>query len=947
MLENATAAIDAADDELFLIDGSGFIFRAFFALPQTLTNKNGVPIGAVMGYVNMLIKLLTDMHAPYIAVVFDAARNNFRNDIYEQYKGNRSETPPELIPQFPMIREATAAFDIPSLEIEGYEADDLIATYARLASEAGRKVTIVGSDKDLMQLVTDNVRLYDPIKNKYIGRAEVIEKFGVPPELVIDVQALAGDPTDNVPGVPGIGVKTAAQLILEYGSVEKLLERLDEIKQPKRREALIANADHARISKRLVTLHDRSPVPLALEELKARDPRTEKLRGYLEREGFRTALARIEGKETIAPSPSALRAPSNAPFKPLPADRAVVPRHETLPAVIATHTLITDLDVLKQVIARAQATGKLAIDTETSHITPTKCDLIGIALSVEAGQGYYVPLGHKAAAGDLLSDASMIDEAIGKQLALKDVIAALKPILEDDSVLKIGHNVKYDWQVLHAHGVAMGPCDDTILMSYILDGTLHGHGMDELSQLFLAHKTITYDEVTGTGKSRVPFAQVPIARALEYAAEDAEVTLRLHSLFTRRLQDERMNGVYEDVERPLIPVIAAMEETGIRVDPDVLRGLSKDFGERIAALEIEIHKDAGRPFNIGSPKQLGQILFTEMGLPGGTKTKTGEWSTAAGVLEDLDANANPIVRKILDWRQLSKLKSTYADALLSEINPRTGRVHTSFTLTGTSTGRLASSDPNLQNIPIRTPEGKKIRAAFVTDPGWTILSADYSQVELRLAAAVADVPALKQAFKDGTDIHALTASQIFGVELDQVTSDHRRIAKMVNFGIIYGISGWGLASRLGVPQAEASDFIRRYFARFPEIQNYMEEKKAEARANEYVTTLFGRKCFIPNINSKMQGPRGGAERQAINAPLQGAAADIMKMAMARLPQALVDAGLRARVLLQVHDELVLEAPDDEVKATAALTKQIMENAADVGVPLEVEVGTGASWAVAE
>jgi DNA polymerase I len=941
MAANAGAEIemaqDAGGDELFLVDGSGYIFRAFYALPQNLTNPQGVPVGAVLGFTNMLTKLLTDLHAPFIAVVFDAARKNYRNDIYPEYKANRSETPPDLIPQFPLIREATEAFGIPALEIEGFEADDLIATYARLAQAEGKKVVIVSSDKDLMQLVNENVRLYDPIKNRFMGRADVIEKFGVPPEMVIDVQALAGDPTDNVPGVPGIGIKTAAQLITEYGTLENLLAKAGDIKQPKRREALVNHAEAARISKKLVTLHDDATVPLALAQLRTRDPLTPKLNEFLNKQGFRSVLTRL----------SAIK-----PDTPMPELKATAPvvAKEHLPTVTSEYTLINDMAVLRQWIARAHETGFLAIDTETTGLTPAKADLVGISLSTEVGRGAYIPVGHISAPTDLFSTPSpQRGEGGGegdiKQLPLNDVIAALKPILEDDTVLKIGHNIKYDWQMLAAHGIEMKPCDDTMLISYVLDGSSHGHGMDELAEILCGHTTIKYDDVTGTGKKRISFDRVSIPAALNYAAEDAEITLRLHTILKPRLAQEKMMSVYEDIERPLIPVIARMEMNGIKVDIGVLKDLSRDFGERLAVLEAEIHQLAGHPFNVASPKQMGAVLFDELGLQGGSKTKTGEWSTAVDVLEDL-AEKNVIVRKILDWRQLAKLKSTYSDTLQEEINPKTGRVHTSFHMTGTSTGRLASSDPNLQNIPIKTEEGRKIRAAFVANEGCLLLSVDYSQVELRLAAEMAGVAALKQAFKDKVDIHTLTASQVFGVPLDQVTPELRRSAKAVNFGIIYGISGWGLAKQLGCPPPEANDFIRRYLARFPEISTYMEAKKDEARRFGFVRTLYGRKIFIANINSKTQGWRAGAERQAINAPLQGTAADIMKKAMARLPAALDKAGLKAGLLLQVHDELVIEAPENEAEETARVVRDVMENVAALGVPLDAEAGSARSWAAA-
>ncbi len=939
----------AGHDELFLVDASGYIFRAYFALPQNLTNPEGVPVGAVMGFSNMIHKLLADLHAPYIAVIFDAARRNFRNEIYDQYKANREAAPEDLVPQFPLIREATEAFGLPGIELDGYEADDLIATYARIAVEQGKRVTIVGSDKDLMQLVNDKVRMYDPIKGKYLGIEDVHEKFGVTPDRVVDVQALAGDSVDNVPGVPGIGVKTAAQLITEYGSLEALLDRAHEIKQPKRRELLTTHAENARMSKRLATLDANVAVPFALEDLRARDPETPKLSAFLQKHGFKALLNRLEqGRGAPPPSPLAQR--PAAPPQPVVHHLA-----DLLPAIPHPsqnrYTLITDEATLKAWIARAYQTGIMAIDTETTDLTPARAKLVGISMSVELGEAAYIPLGHVNAPTDLFSGnaatPSEQENDVVRQLPLQLAVDLLKPVLEDPAVLKIGHNIKYDWQIFRKHGVSLAPVDDTMLISYVLHGTSHGHGMDELVGKYCDHTTITFEEVAGKGKQQVTFDRVPIDKALTYAAEDAECTLRMHHKFKPRLAREQVASVYEDIERPVIPVLAQMELTGVRVDPAVLKGMSHDFGVKLVELEARIHELAGHAFNVASPKQLGQVLFEEMGIPGGRKTKTGDWSTAVDVLEDLGAEGgHEIVSRVLEHRQLSKLKSTYTDALQTQIVPETGRVHTSFQMAGTSTGRLSSTDPNLQNIPIRTEEGRRIRTAFVAEPGWQILSVDYSQVELRLAAEMAGVEALKQAFRDKVDIHTLTASQVFDVPLDQVTSDIRRAAKAVNFGIIYGISGWGLSKQLGIPQGDANAYIRKYLARFSEIQTFMEACKAEARAHGYVKTLYGRKCFIANIDSKLPGARAGAERQAINAPLQGTAADIMKLAMARIPSALQAANLQARMMLQVHDELVFEAPMPEIERTAALVKSVMENVAALNVPLEAEARWGDSWAAA-
>jgi DNA polymerase-1 len=929
-------------NELFLVDGSGFIFRAYFAMAYSgrgeMTNPAGVPVSAVFGFTNMLLKMLKDYHAPYIAVIFDAARVNFRNEIYPEYKANRDEPPEDLIPQFPLIRAATEAFDIPAIELEGFEADDLIATYTRCALEHGKTVTIVTSDKDMMQLIKPGVRILDPMKNVFCDEKDVLEKFGVTADKVVDVQALAGDSVDNVPGVPGIGIKTAAELINAYGSLEELLARAGEIKQPKRREKLIENAELARISKRLVSLDAHAPVPLALEDLKTRNPDQQRLISFLQEHGFNSILKRVGGEQiavTHAPPP-----PTEQEMEVI---EASAPSWPDIPE--NKYELITSEEVLKTWVAEIYKNGTLSIDTETSALTPAKAKLVGISIASVPGKAAYIPVGHQTMQTDLLGENK---GAKFSQLPVSKVLEILGPVLTDPSVIKIGHNMKYDWQMFAKHGVELSPCDDTMLMSYVLDGSSHGHSMDFLSMHNFGHKTITYDEVAGKGKNAVTFDYVDIEKARDYAAEDADITLRLWHVLKPRLAVEKMTSVYENIERPLIQVIARMELEGVQVDPQALKTMSTDFGKRILELEGEIQKMAGTQFNVGSPKQIGEILFDQMGLPGGSKTKTGQWATDVDVLEDLAAQGHEIVKKILDWRALSKLKSTYTDALQAEINPATGRLHTSYHMTGTSTGRLASSDPNLQNIPIRTEEGRKIRGAFVAKPGHVLLSADYSQVELRLAAEMAGVAALKQAFKDGVDIHTLTASQVFGVPLAEVTGDIRRQAKAVNFGIIYGISGWGLARQLGIPANDASEFIRRYLNKFSEIRDYMENKKAEAHRDEYVKTLFGRKCFTPYINAKIPAQRGGAERAAINAPLQGTAADIMKISMIKIPPALKKAGLSAKMLLQVHDELIFEVPQSEAEETAKLVKQTMETCfnimgVQVSVPLEVETGTGASW----
>jgi DNA polymerase-1 len=919
--------------ELFLIDGSGFIFRAYYAMAYrggpSMTNPQGVPVGAVFGFTNMLLKMLKDYHAPYLAVIFDAARENFRNKIYPEYKANRDETPEDLIPQFPLIRQATEAFDIPALELEGYEADDLIAAYTRLARAQGKKVVIVSSDKDLMQLVGEGVRMLDPMKGNFIEHKDVIEKFGVPPEKVVDVQALSGDPTDNVPGVPGIGPKTAAQLITEYGDLETLLARAGEIKQPKRREALIENAEKARISKKLVALDANAPVPVPLEDLKTHDPEKPALMAFLQAQGFNSIIRRLGGDEVAV-----THVPAQQPTK--------TEEEKDPPAKDNVYTLINDEKTLQKWIDEAYETGVLVIDTETTALTPAKAKLVGISMTSKIGKAAYIPVGHA-------QETDLLGEKTGgniEQMPMESALKLLKPVLEDEGVLKVGHNMKYDWQMFAKNGIRIHPCDDTMLLSYVLDGSAHSHSMDNLSAMHLGHETVKYEEVAGKGKNQVTFDRVPIEKALDYAAEDAEITLRLHKALKPRLAREKMAGVYENIERPLIAVIGEMELTGIKVDPQILKSMSTEFGKKLLILESEIHKLAGHEFNVASPKQVGAVLFDELGLQSGKKTKGGDQSTSVDVLEKLAAEGHEIVVKILEHRQLAKLKSTYTDALQEEINPETGRVHTSFAMAHTSTGRLSSSDPNLQNIPIRTEEGRKIREAFIPEKNHVLLSVDYSQVELRLAAALAGVDALKSAFRDHIDIHALTASQVFGVPLNEVTPELRRQAKAVNFGIIYGISGWGLAKQLGCPQAEANEFIRKYLAKFSELQSYMEARKEEAKANGFVKTLYGRKCVTSGIKDKNPAVRGFAERQAINAPLQGTAADIMKIAMARMPAALKNAGLKARMLLQVHDELVFEVPENEAEKTADVVRYVMESVADISVPLHAEAGSGPSWAKA-
>lgn len=918
---------------LYLIDVSGFIFRAYFALARSqggLTNPEGTPVGAVLGFTNMMVKLLQEKQPEHIGMVFDTARKTFRSDIYPEYKANRSEPPEDLVPQFPIIREATEAFGFQPLELQGFEADDIIATYTRLARENGQEVIIVSSDKDLMQLVGDGVTMYDAMKDKMNGEAEVLEKFGVAPNRVIDVQSLAGDSVDNVPGVPGIGIKTAALLINEYGDLDSLLERASEIKQPKRREVLIENADLARVSRDLVTLDQNVELPVSVDDLAVGDPLSDRLTDFLEKQGFRSTAKRL-GREISVPVATSSK------------DDTATDVEYDFPVISDnTYTLIDDVETLKIWLEGAKAKGILAVDTETTGLTPAKADLVGVCLSYEVGRAAYIPLAHKSGEVDLFGGGG--DDL--KQIPFDDAITILKPYLEDPSILKIGQNIKYDWQMLAKHGIEMVSMDDTMLISYVLDGGSTSHGMDRMSERYLDHSPIPYKEVCGTGKSQITFDYVALDKALDYAAEDADITLRLYYILKDRLVAEKMVQVYEEIERPLIPVIGRMELEGVKVDPIILNEMSVRFGKKLETLEKDIHTLAGNEFNVKSPKQLGKILFEDLGLEGGKKTKTGDWSTSADLLEKLSAQGHDIVTKVLDYRQVAKLKSTYTDALQAQINPVTGRVHTSYHMTGTSTGRLSSSDPNLQNIPIRTEDGRAIRTAFIAEKGNTLLAVDYSQIELRLIAEVADIPRLKQAFINGEDIHARTASEVFGEPVEGMSSETRRKAKAINFGIIYGISAWGLAKQLDISPGEAKDFIQLYFQRFPEIADYMEEYKQKARDNEYVETLYGRKCYTDGINDKNGARRAFAERIAINAPLQGAAADIIKLAMSKLPRELKAHNLSAKMLLQVHDELILEVPDAELEQTSKLVCKVMEDVVTLSLPLIADAGTGQNWAEA-
>jgi DNA polymerase-1 len=923
----------AAPHHVFLIDGSGFIFRAYFARAKDPTaerfqrKSDGMATEVVMHFSNMLDKYLRDTDADYIAVIFDASGHSFRNEIYDQYKANRREMPDDLAPQLAHVRQAADAFGVCRIEMENFEADDLIATYARHAVEAGAKVTILSSDKDMMQLVADGrIMMRDPMTDRPIGEAEVREKFGVGPDKVIEVQALCGDSTDNVPGVPGIGVKTAAELINTYGDLETLLARAEAIKQPKRRQALIENEAKARLSKELVKLDDHVPLPCPLSALSVKPYDPDKLFPFLDEMELRALKSRIEKRLSIT-APPAAAAPSEPVLPEIPPFRS--PR---------TYALVDTLEGLDHWIEAAQQAGMVAVWAETSAVAGARPALAGIALALAPGLAAYVPLGHRAT-GTLDLDGT-------GELSLPAAIDRLRPLLEDPGVLKIGHDVKSTAHLLSRYGIDLAPYDCTMLMSYVLDGGQAEHTIENLVRRSFEHELKPLKELIGTGKSLIAFAEVPREAARDYAAERADAALRLHMLLKARLVRERMTAFYETIERPLVPVVAAMECRGIKVDRAALAELSRDFAQRIAEIEQAIFRAVGNEFNIGSTKQLGDVLFDKLGLPGGKKGKTGAYGTDASILEEL-APLHEVPGHVLEWRQLTKLKSTYADALGEEIDGETERVHTSYALAVAATGRFSSNNPNLQNIPIRTEEGRRIRRAFVAEPGHLLLSADYSQIELRLAAHVADVPELKQAFRDGVDIHALTASQVFGVPLATMDGNTRRRAKAINFGIIYGISAFGLGQQIGVPPAEAGAYIRAYFERFPAILAYMERTKTDCRRTGYVETIFGRKCFISGIRDANPMRRAGAERQAINAPLQGSAADIIKRAMGRIPRALALAGLKAHMLLQVHDELLFEVPKAEADDTARVVKTVMEAACEphceLSVPLIVETGRGTNW----
>jgi DNA polymerase-1 len=1003
----AAVKAPAKGDHVFLVDGSSYIFRAYHALPPLNRKSDGLQVNAVLGFCNMLWKLLRDMpeddRPTHLAIIFDKSEITFRNKIYPDYKAHRPPAPDDLVPQFSLIRDAVRAFDLPCLEQAGFEADDLIATYAREAGERGATTTIVSSDKDLMQLVTDRVTMYDTMKDRRIGIAEVIEKFGVPPGKVVEVQALAGDSTDNVPGVPGIGVKTAAQLIVEYGDLETLLFRAGEIKQPKRREALIENAEKARVSRQLVLLDDKVKLDTPLDELAVHEPDARKLIAFLKAMEFSTLTRRVAEYSQIDPAaieadaglksgagvfdPLALAekvdpldgaaARASDPGRDLfaeasvPATRAKEPskggdsrtdkaaslkgtpislagsREEAarkLPVDRAKYQTIRTLDQLNAWLARVHDVGHFAIEAKANSIDPMQAEISGIALALAPNDACYVPLAHKQSGDGVgLFDAGLAPD----QIRESDVLEALRPLLESVGILKIGFNIKFNAVMFAQAGITIRNYDDAQLMSYALDAGRNAHGLDALAERWLGHAVLTHGELIGSGKNKLAFDQVAIERATAYSAEDADVILRLWRVLKPRLVAERMTAVYETLERPLVAVLARMERRGISIDRQVLSRLSGDFAQTAARVEAELQELAGEPINVGSPKQIGDILFGKMGIPGGTKTKTGAWSTSAQILDDLAEQGNDFAKKILEWRQVSKLKSTYTDALPAYVHPQTNRVHTTYALAATTTGRLSSNEPNLQNIPVRTEDGRKIRRAFIATEGHKLVSADYSQIELRLLAEIADIPVLKQAFRDGLDIHAMTASEMFGVPIKEMPSEVRRRAKAINFGIIYGISAFGLANQLGIAREEASAYIKKYFERFPGIRAYMDETREFCRKYGYVTTLFGRKCHYPEIKASNASLRSFNERAAINARLQGSAADIIRRAMTRVEDALGAKKLSAQMLLQVHDELIFEVPDEEVAATLPVVQHVMQDAPFpavlLSVPLQVDARAANNW----
>ena len=906
-----------------------------------MSRPDGTPINAVFGFSKMLMKFIEDLllnqENNFFGVVLDAGRTTFRNEIYPDYKANRDETPEDLIPQFNLIKESINAFNVPCVEKKGFEADDLIATYCRIAKKSDLHVRIISADKDLMQLVGNNVEMFDPMKQKLIGVEQVIEKFGVPPEKVIDVQALAGDSVDNIPGVPGIGIKTAAQLINEYDNLENLLDNAQEIKQPKRRENLVEYSDLAKISKKLVTLKDDIPLEDNLDIFKWRKPNEEILFSWLKEQGFKSLLNKASAKLENGKQLDQNTKNNNISSNNIPNTK--------------NYTLIQNVQTLKKWMNKCVLSREIAIDTETDGLNPLTCNLIGISISTSPGTACYIPLKHifyeTQASLELDETAKEINDT-PVQITLSDALNLLKPVFEDSGILKIGQNIKFDMHVLKRYGINLYPFDDTMLISYVLDGSKHGHGMDELAQLHLQHETIKFTDICGKGKEAITFDKVELETAKNYAAEDSDVTLNLHRVLKPTLVRNHLSRVYERLERPLIPILQKMEQNGIKVDVKKLVQLSKDFNDRAKQYEQEIYQLAGKEFNIGSPKQLGDILYDPENGIGvkGKKTKSGAWATGANILESLSSQGYELPKTVLEWRGLTKLKNTYTDSLQSQINPNTGRIHTTFSQHFTSTGRLSSNEPNLQNIPIRTQDGKKIREAFVADDKMSLLSADYSQIELKLLAHVAKIPRLIEAFHNGSDIHATTASTIFNVPVENMDPLIRRKAKAINFGIIYGISEFGLARQLSISIEEARNFINSYFRQFPEIQTYMEDTKNIAKKKGYVTTIFGRHCQTPGVLDKKANIRSYAERAAINAPIQGGAADIIKRAMIQMPRAIKKSGLKARMLLQVHDELIFEVPDKEIQDTKNLVKAVMSNSANLDVPLTVDVGVGKNWAEA-
>ena len=912
-------------DHFYLIDGSGYIFRAYYALPPLTRKSDGLPVGAVSGFCNMLFKLIEDSNSKdnlqkptHFAVIFDSARKNFRNEIYSDYKGNRTDAPEDLVPQFEYIRKSVVAFNLPCVELINYEADDLIATYTEQILKIGAKVTIVSSDKDLMQLYKKNVRIYDPMKNKFISDKDVLDKFGVDASKVIDVQSLAGDSSDNVPGVPGIGVKTAAELINHYGTLEKLLDRADEIKQNKRRETIITNKDKALISKKLVTLEKKVPVKNKIEEFKFKPVDKDKLYNFLREMEFNRLLSSVI---SAYGEPSLLK--NNDTSESLEKKISISKKN---------YYLINKESEIDEWLKNAEENGEIAIDTETTSLNPHLADLVGISLSTKIGSACYIPIGHKK----------------GHCLNQEKVIKKLKPVLEDKSIKKIGQNIKFDFIILKHRGIEMNSMEDTMLMSYVLDAGKNRHNMDTLSEIHLNHKTIAFKDLVGSGKKEINFSEVEISKAMLYAAEDADITYRLYKIFLKNLKIEKLMNIYELFEKPLIKILADMEINGVKVNSSFLLNLSEKFGKKIEKLEDEIYKLANKKFNIASPKQLGEIIYNDLKIAVLKRTKKGSFATSANVLEDLSFKGHKFPKLILDWRQVSKLKNTYSDSLREHINPQTKRVHSSFLLAATTTGRLASSDPNLQNIPIKSDDGKEIRKAFVAEKGFTLISADYNQIEMRILADLADVKELKKAFKKNEDIHSLTASQVFNVDINKVDQNTRRKAKAINFGIIYGISQYGLAKQIMVSSEEAQSFLNSYFLKFPEIKNYMDKTIKFCRKTGYVNNIFGRRSYISGINDKNYNIRNFQERAAINAPIQGSAAEIMRLAMIRLSKKIKN--IKIKMLLQIHDELIFEVPNNDVKTLTEVIKEEMISVKDsdlhsFSTPLTVDINTGDNWGI--